>query len=454
MQLTKILLVSALMTGCACEAQAAVSAADAQKLGTTLTKFGSDPAASSDGAIPAYTGGILKEPNLPTSADAGYQDPFASEKPLFSVTAANMGQYGDQLTPGTQALMKRYPDFRVDVYPTHRTAVYPEWVLANTVKNATRAQMIGDGDGVSGAYGGIPFPIPKTGYEVMWNSSLQYRPAYCIINQQSYLMDSNGNLSSVGHDQNEWITPYYDPSATVLNGRFWGLFTVKYTYPVTINGTQYLFQYPINFQDSDDVTWTYTPGTRRVRLAPEFKYDTPIAPSSGASNYDEVQLFYGRMNKFDFKLVGKKEMIVPYNDYKMGNSTEAKVFGPHVINPDGIRWERHRVWVVDATLKPGERHVFSRWTFFIDEDSWLILATDSYDQSHAMYRVGFTYPYQNYTQGDATSYADPYTLYDLSRNYYATFIANTAGRSFYSCKTALPNMSNYTAHSMGSSAIR
>jgi hypothetical protein len=451
MKLKLLLLASVMSAGAA----VAALAQDASQLGTTLTPFGAIKAGSADGAIPAYSGGISAMTNLPAaSATTGYPDPFASEQPLFSITSSNMAQYADMLTPGAQALLKRYADYRIDVYPTHRTASYPAWVLANDLKNAGTAQEVGEGDGVTGAYGGVPFPIPKDGYQVMWNSFLSYHPAYCAERFQNYLVDSSGAVTELGTIQTSWAHTYYDPAATGLTNNFWNYYEVRYLSPAAEAGQIFLFEYPFDFTKTDDQTYFYSPGTRRVRLAPEFTYDTPIASYGGAIDYDEIDLFYGKMDKFDWKLVGEKEMIVPYNDYKMAGTTESAVLGGHTLNPDGVRWERHRVWIVDAELKPNARHAFSRWTFYIDEDSWEIVASESYDHAGAVYKVGFSYPYQDYSDGDATNFAHTFGIYDLSRGSYELSYVQTAGNGFYHCTTTLPNMSNYSGQAMAAQAIR
>ncbi len=429
--------------------------AQASQLGTTLTEFGGIKAGSADGAIPAYTGGINAIPGLPAgNATSGYPDPFASEKPVFSVTGANASQYAAMLTPGAQALLARYPDYRIDVYPTHRTAQYPASVLANTVKNASSAQEIPGGNGVTGTYAGIPFPVPTDGYQVMWNSFLQYHPAYCEQRFQNYLVDSSGAVTELGTIATSWTHQYYFPDQTGLQTNFWAYYEVRYLSPAAEAGPTFLFQYPIDFTKNDDVTYFYSPGTRRVRLAPEFTYDTPISSYGGAIDYDEIDLFYGKMDKFDWKLVGEKEMIVPYNDYKMAGTTESAVLGTHVLKPDGVRWERHRVWVVDATLKADQRHAFSRWTFYVDEDSWEVIASESYDHSNAIYKVGFSYPWQDYGEGDATNFSHTFGIYDLSRGSYELSYVQTDGHGFYHCTTTPPNMSKYTAQAMAAQSVR
>lgn len=455
MRFNKFFLTGMLTVSVGCMAHAAVSASEAQQLGTTLTKFGAIQAGSADGIIPPYTGGLAAMQNLPAvTPGQGYPDPFTNEKPVFSINSTNMAQYISMLTPGAQALLQRYADYRIDVYPTHRTASYPDWVLANSVKNANTAQIVGDSDGVTGAYGGVPFPIPKTGPEVMWNSFLYYRPASCQERAQGYLVDSSGAVTELGTIGFTWATPYYDQNASSLPGNFWRYYTVRYYTPASEAGTLLLFQFPLDFTKSDDVTWFYSPGTRRVRLAPEYKYDTPAASYGGAIDYDEIALFYGRMNKFTFNLIGEKEMIVPYNDYKMSQTTESAMLGTHFINPDIIRWERHRVWIVDATLKAGERHAYSRWTFYIDEDSWQIVASESYDHSGSIYRVGFAYPFYTYTQGAAATFPDDYGFYDMSKGNYEASNVYAEDGDFWTCSTNLPNMTQYSPQSMAAEAIR
>jgi hypothetical protein len=455
MKYKTFLLSSLLSISSVCAAHAAVGASQAAQLGTTLTQFGANPAASADGAIPAYTGGFATMSNLPAvSSSSSIPDPFAAEKPLFSVDASNMAQYAAMLTPGTQAMMQRYPDFRVDVYPTHRTYSYPAWVLQNTVKNASTAQEVGAGDGVTGAYGGIPFPIPQDGYQVMWNSFLQYEPPSCSMKFENYLVDTNGAVTDLGMLNATWAEPYYNQAASAMPDTFYRYYWVLYNTPVAEAGVQYLFKYPQDFTVSDDVTYYYTPGTRRVREAPEFKYDTPAASYGGAIDFDEIDLFYGRMDKFDFKLVGEKEMIVPYNDYKFAGTTQDDLLGPHHLNPDGVRWERHRVWIIDATLKADERHAYSRWTFYVDEDSWHILATETYDHSNAFYRVGYAYPYIDYGDGDGMSFSRTFGINDLSKGNYEISYVQTGGGQNYTCNTTMPNMSEYTAQSMAMRSVR
>ncbi|MGI4798731.1 MAG: DUF1329 domain-containing protein, partial [Janthinobacterium lividum] len=375
-------------------AYAKVSAEEAKQLGgSTLTEFGAERAGNADGSIPAYTGGLAAQPGV--SNQQSLPDPFASDKLLYSVDAKNVDRYSAILTAGTVAMIKKYPTFRVDVYPTHRTASYPQFVIKNILRNAVTAELIGNvqGDGVSGSYGGIPFPIPKNGNEAMWNATLKWQGIWDIDwAGAGIFIDAGGHQTLTNQTNNDAFYPYYDPARTSLPDAFFGKSIDSNIAPAAQDGSADLLEYPTNYSDHDQAIYIYTVGQRRVRLAPEFKYDTPVAQAGGAFVYDEISLFTGRQDRFDFKLVGKKEMLVPYNLFKLNSwSTPSEALHtPHHLNPDYVRFEKHRVWVVEATLKSGKRHIYSRRTFYIDEDGWLVLACDEYDQSGAMYRVGFS----------------------------------------------------------------
>jgi hypothetical protein len=87
------------------------------------------------------------------------------------------------------------------------------------------------------------------------------------------------------------------------------------------------------------------------------------------------------------------------------------------MNPDFVRWELHRVWVVEATLRPGKRHVYTKRTFYLDEDSWAALSADEYDKRGNMYRVTFAHmaPSYDVLAPDSTFLA----FYDLIARSYA-----------------------------------
>ena len=379
-------------------ALAGVSADEAAKLKTTLTPLGAEKAGNKDGSIPAWDGGLTK-------AAAGFTeggrrpDPFAAEKPLYTVTAKNMDQYADKLTDGVKAMLKRYPEtFRLDVYPTHRTAAAPQWVYDNTFKNATHAKLV---DGVGGpqpegAYGGVPFPIPKTGAEVVWNHLLRWKGQSWHWDATMYMTTANGTRVLTNNAAANHSSPYYfkDRPADKFNGDYYLIRMVNAGPPIrageAIVGRQ-------NIDDEKSATWVYLTGQRRVRKLPNACCDTPSPTTAGLMTFDELEVFSGKIGRFDWKLVGKQEMLIPYNENKTLQPTkDADVMDVHHLNPDHVRWELHRVWVVDATLKAGERHTVSRSRYYFDEDSWYAVLGDRWDSKgqlwHTMWQLPMVAP--------------------------------------------------------------
>ncbi len=271
-----------------------------------------------------------------------------------------MAKYEGQLTAGSRALLKKYPKYRLDVYPTHRSVALPDRVLDNTLANATRANTQDGGLSITGAIGGYPFPIPKTGNEAMWNHLLRYVGVASNFKYDNWNVDASGKpaLSTSGKLFVEY--PYYDPKNTKPAEETDVYFRTKifYNAPARRAGEALMAVDVVNPFKRPRRAWLYLPGQRRVKLAPDISYDTPNPGTAGAATYDDTWMFNGAMDRFDFKLVGKKEMLVPYNTYRLTFAKKAAdVTTPQFLNPDLVRWELHRVWVVEATLKPGKRQI-------------------------------------------------------------------------------------------------
>jgi hypothetical protein len=372
-------------------AMAQVSAQEAEQLKTTLTPMGAEKAGNNEGTIPAWDGGATKV--TPGFKNGGTRpDPYPNEKALFSITSKNMDQYADKLTEGTKALLKKYPGFRVDVYPTHRTAKAPQWVYDNTFKNATRTKLVNGSAGPepSGAYGGIPFPIPTNGAEVMWNHLLRWRGTAWHVDFSGYEITADGKRVEVLDSVNEHQMPYYlRDSADKFTGDYWEARSVNSGPPIRA-GEGIVGR--VNLNADKTVAWVYLTGQRRVRETPNPCCDTPSPFSAGLSTYDEIDVFTGRMNRFDWTLVGKKEVYIPYNTNKSLEPKINEVLGAPYLNPDYVRWELHRVWVVEANLRKGQRHPSPKSRYYIDEDSWIAVLADRWDTKGQLWRTLFTLP--------------------------------------------------------------
>ncbi len=398
---------------------AAVSADEAKKLGTTLTPTGAERAGNADKSIPDYTGGLTTPPASYVKGSGVRPDPYAGEKPLYSIKPSDEAKYADKLTAGTKEMLKKHDGFRVDVYPTHRSAAFPAYVNENSQKNAISVQTTDDGLGLKGTYAGVPFPIPKTGYEVMWNHLLRFTGVTQYTQYDSINVDSSGRAVLATTGQITLDYPYFDPKRTTQSADSDIYFRTKiaYTAPARRAGEALLVQDYINPMKNGRKAWQYLPGQRRVKMAPDIAYDTPNPGSAGASTYDDAWVFNGAMDRYDFKLIGKKEMIVPYNAFKLAYAKDPyAATTPGVLNPDFVRWELHRVWVVEAALKPGKRHIYAKRVFYVDEDTWTAVASDQYDGRGNLYRAGFVYTFPMYEA--ATPNASTQATFDFTTGGY------------------------------------
>ena len=454
MKFSNTLIVAALATAFAGQAMAAVSADEAKQLGSALTMAGAEKAGNKDGTIPAFTGTPIA-PQASFKAGSGIRpDPFASEKPRVVITGKNAGEYADKLTEGTKELLKRHADFRVDVFPTHRTMVLPKQVLDNAQKNATAAKTVEGGLGLENALPGIPFPIPKTGNEAMWNHLVRFQSVAMHAKFESWNVDSAGvpYLASQGEANYEWPTYTTGKISTIMKGDdpYWRL-KLNYHGPARRAGEALMLVDSVNPLEQGRRAWQYLPGQRRVKLAPDIAYDTPNPGSAGASAYDDAQIFNGAMDRFDFKLVGKKELIVPYNAYRLVYHPKMEdITKPNFINPDLLRWELQRVWVVEATLKPGKRHIYSKRMFYLDEDSWNVLASDQYDARGQLCRSGFMAPTYSYDAGAISS--DTQIFYDFVSGAYA--VLGLVGKYFLKHKADGLPANQWSPESLSGAGVR
>jgi hypothetical protein len=407
-------------------AVAGITAEEAKQLGTTLTAVGAEKAANQAGTIPAYSGGLTTPPAGFKAGDGIRPNPFADEKPRLVIDAKNMAEHADKLTEGTKALLQKHPTFRVDVYPTHRSVAFPKFVTDNTAKCAQTANVGNEGRSMEGCHAGFPFPIPKTGYEAMWNHLVRFNGQAYQSKYRNLNVDASGRATLATEGNSTQDYPFWDAAKDAAE-TYWRIKLV-YTGPARRAGEGLLIVDPLDVGAKERRAWSYLPGQRRVKVAPDLSHDTPNPGTAGSNTFDDVFIFNGSMDRFDFKLVGKKEMIVPYNAYQaVYGAKQDDLLKPNHMNPDLVRWELHRVWVVEATLREGKRHVYGKRVFYLDEDSWAALASDQYDARGQLYRAGFAYMAPSYDL--PAPYTDMFGHYDLVAGIYSLtgFIAETGG---------------------------
>lgn len=405
---------------------AAVSADEAAKLKSTLTPLGGERAGNAEGSIPVWNGGLEKSPFPNYRPGTHRPDPFASDRVLLTITAQNMNSYADHLAEGEKAMFRAYPQtFKMNIYASRRTAAVPDWVEANTFKCATSARV--KDWGVEGCVGGTPFPILSGSNEdqamqAIWNHILRFRGVYLVRKASSAPVQRNGSYA-LNSGQQEVDFRYYhrDIKTTAQLNNIIFYYLTFVTSPARLAGGAVLVWETLDQRKDQRQAWGYNAGQRRVRQAPNLAYDTPIAQADGLITADDVDMYNGSPDKYDWKLVGKKEIFIPYNNYKVNQpSVKYKnLLMPGHLNPDYLRYELHRVWVVEGTLKPGERHIYSKRRFYIDEDSWNIAIADQYDSRGDLWRVSMAYLTSYYDLPTVWTTLDTY--HDLqARRYYVS----------------------------------
>lgn len=406
---------------------AKVSEAEAAKLGNELTPLGGEKAGNADGSIPAWDGGITKAP-------AGYEvgsfhvNPYPDDKVQFEITASNYKEYSAFLSDGQKKLFETYPEtYKMPIYPTRRSASNPQFVYDAAKANATRGELVQGGNGIKNAAIGVPFPIPQNGVEAIWNHILRYRGEAINRNGGQAAPTASGDYNVIGFEE-VLLVKYSDKDATpdvLVDENILMKFKQKITSPARLAGTALLVHETMDQVREPRQAWTYNTGQRRVRRAPNIAYDAPGTASDGLRTTDDFDMFNGAPDRYNWELKGKQEMYVAYNNYTLHSdqSKYADILQPGHINPELTRFEKHRVWVVEATLKDEFRHIYQKRVFFIDEDSWQVQVADVYDTRGELYRVAIAYGVNYYEVPTQWSTLDVY--HDLnSRRYLALGLDN------------------------------
>ena len=406
-------------------AYAKVSPEEAAKLGKELTPVGAEKAGNKEGTIPAWTPqtqrGKLKGeyPNDPS---------LDGEKPLFTIGAGDVGKYAAQLTEGHKELFKRYPQtYKMIVYPSHRKYTFPQKILDETIANATRAELEGV-DNPKGAFVGFPFPIPKSGAEPIWNHRVKYRGENVRRYNNQMIVQQNGkfSLTKIVEDVKFYYANTSNKTPIELKpGADFLRYLSETVSPPRVAGTFILVHEKAGFGAEGRSAWLYAPALKRIRRAPAVCCDNPYEGTDGHQFYDQVDMYNGVLERFTWKLVGKKEMYIPYNNYKIAGPAVkyADIARPNHVNVDLPRYELHRVWVVEAENKADQRHTFKKRVLYFDEDTWNIVAVDDYDQQGKLlqFQEGYLVQYANVL----VATTQPETIYHFdSGRYFVTTMNN------------------------------
>lgn len=410
---------------------AASSALQAQTLPDTLTPVGAERAASADGAIPAWTGG-LQAGQVSLAVNGTPLDPYADEQPLFEISAANAAQYQQHLSAGQLALLKRYPKtFRMPVYPTHRSVAVPATVARWASHNAAHAHISHAGNGLTDFAGVVAFPQPHSGLEVLWNHLTRPRNGSYTQASDSLIPRGPGRYVLTSARQTFARPDALPGGASGQPSEVLYYFSHQMTAPSRLAGEALVMHETVDQVAQPRLSWLYSAAQRRVRRAPGVDYDSITPGTAGLRTADSRDMFSGAPDRYDWTLVGKKTLYVPYNAYRLASPglPYAALIGPGHVEPAPTRYELHRVWEVLGTLKPGAEHLYASRRYYVDEDSWAILEADFFDASGALWRTAQAHSYYHVV-GQAPVNAME-AIYDLrSGRYQLSGLTNQQAQPF------------------------
>lgn len=368
--------------------EAGASPASARGSGE-LTPVGAERDGNAAGTIPPWTGGLTSSQWPATFKKGGrLVDPYPSDRPLFTISAANLAEHRSRLAPGHLALFAKFPGYRMPVYTTRRAVAYPQAIYDASQANLGRAKLLGS-DALDGAKLGFPFPQPSTGVEVMWNHRVRYRGNSAEAQSKQVVMAADGRLS-LNVRLNERVWYRYGNTADPVDI---GTQNILLYYLLRFNGLNVnnfvaLAHETANSEKDARAIWVGPPGTGKLFRIPPVGYDQPFPATEGIYYVDMIDMYNGPFDRYVWKLLGKREIYLPYNGYRLSDGSQkyASLLTPKHLNPDAARYELHRVWVVEASERGGKRHSFGLRTFYVDEDSWNVVLVENHDRAGALWR--------------------------------------------------------------------
>ncbi|HUP90626.1 MAG TPA: DUF1329 domain-containing protein [Solimonas sp.] len=388
--------------------------------GDPFTPVGAERPGNADNSIPPWNGGLGRG-EWPAAYKAGAKlaDPYPNEQPIFTITSANLGQYRDRLSKGHQALFARYPGYTMPVYTTHRSVAFPQAIYDATHANMGKARLAG-ADALEKARLGFPFPRPQSGVEIMWNHRVRYRGdtsaavfTQAVVRTSGEVQEKSKGSFRVFHRYSNVRDPVDIAQKNII---------VYGTYFISESGRSpdyvVLFHETANSLKDPRNLWVLIAKLGRMMRIPPVGYDFPMPSTQSLALVDMIDMYNGPFDRYVWKLVGKREVYLPYNAYRLsdGRYKNAQLLKGGHFNQDGTRYELHRSWVIEATERQGRKHLFGKRTYYVDEDSWNIVLVENQDHEGNLWRFqeGHLLPLYDIQ----AAYAYPTLVYDLKDGRY------------------------------------
>ena len=386
---TQLLTTALTLSLVASAAMADVPANVANRLGQDLTPMGAEKAGS-DSGVGSWSGASIDGSVLLQGYDGGaLPNPYASDKPLYTITAANAGDYDAQLTTGQKALLATYPDtYKLNVYESRRSCTYPDFVYKAAKRNAEVGKVVDGGNGISESIMASPFPIPSSALEIVWNHTLRYRGERVARDFNYAAPTANGDYT-LTYTRDEIVFSYSDAQNSraedLDNISIW--FVAYTSAPARRAGNVVLVHETLNMAKEGRKAWTYSPGTRRVRRAPNIAYDNPVTNGDGLGTSDQYDGYNGAPDRYNWTVAAKAEKLSQQNNYQAVLTPYEELLQAGHANQDVMRYELRRQWVVEGNLKGNARHIYAKRVLRMDEDSSQMSAGEMYDGRGELWRI-------------------------------------------------------------------
>lgn len=363
---------------------AAISADSAARLQDELTPIGAIRAGNRSQGIPQWEGGLSRSPGeQPPVPVQPYPNPFADDEPLYTITPSNWKRYQAQLTPGQQALLQHYPAYQLVVYPTRRSAAFPETFYQATQQLATTAQLTPTGTLAAPRLDGIPFPLPRNGQEALWNYQLRHQGQWLTRRLFQAIPSKQPYFTLTWIERWRFNTVLTPETATTV----WQ-YQQHLQSPALLADQRRWLHAPRALNQQPIAAWLQLSEDSRARRLPTLDGAQTLPFSDGLQTLAHWPALHLSSQLYELQLTGRQVLFMPYNAYALQAVATDSLLAEQHLNQTLPRYEQHRVWVVMATRK--DTAALARYhtqTLYFDEDSWHLLGVELYDAAGKLVQV-------------------------------------------------------------------
>jgi len=307
----------------------------------------------------------------------GYVDPFAGDKVLFTITKANAAQYKDKLTPGTLAMLDKYDNFKMNVYQTRRTACYPQAVYDNVKAQAGKVELQGFGIANRGP-STVPFPIPKSGLEAIWNHTMRYLGGGIDRNYHSFPCARTATSTRSARRNTASSTRTWTSRRTTCCSASVALHGAG-----DARGTVFLVHEPVDQVKQARSRGSTTPASAAVAARARPRLRQHQRRHRGPAHHRPVRRLQRCARPLRLEDRRKKEIYFTYNAFKLSDKKlRYKETDPQEHAERRPAALRTAPGVGGrANLEGGQQARVRQARVLIDEDTWTVLYEDAYDHA-------------------------------------------------------------------------